>query len=198
MNKLVLLIAGAVIVLGGGAFLLTKCNDSDKMINNTGQGQSIKTGDAAIVAVDACDVLTDAVAQQVLGTGATKADTTAGNASSSDVSVSNCNYTYKPVTTGSALEQVQSTHAAGLLVRAAKTKTGVDSNKAVFGPQKPAGVQDVSGYGDQAYFNPQYGQLNILKGGNWYILSNYVGVNPTKATLDQVKQLADALKANLK
>ena len=195
MNKLVLLIAGGVIVVGGGAIYFTTKGGADKP---TTASQTVKTGSDALVAVDACDVLTDSVATQVLGAGATKGDTAAGSASSDDVSVSNCAYTLKAVNGGSVLEQVQGTHAAGLLVRAAKSQTGAESNKGQFGSAKPAGVENVSGYGDSAYWNPQFGQLNILKGGNWYILSNYVGTNPTKGTLDQAKQLADALKSNLK
>lgn len=195
MNKLIVAIVGGVIVIGGGVYFVTKGSD-DKPA--TGQSQTVATGSDVLVAVDACDVLTDSVATQVLGAGATKGDTSAGNASSADVTVSNCAYTLKSTTGGSALAQVQGTHAAGLLVRAAKSQTGADSNKAQFGSAKPSGVEDVSGYGDKAYWNPQFGQLNILKNGNWYILTNYVGTNPTKGTLDQAKQLADALKGNLK
>lgn len=201
MNKTLIAIIGAVIIVGGGAaFLITRNNNNSATVTNTstGQSQEVKTGDAAIVVVDACDVLTEQAAKQVLGDGAKKGDTQAGNASSDDVSVSNCVYTYKPVTTGSALQQVQSTQAAGVLVRSAKTSAGTESNKAVFTTQKPAGVEDVSGYGDMAFWNPKYGQLNILKGGNWYIVSHYTGVSATKGTLEQAKQLADAIKDNLK
>lgn len=200
MNKLIPLVVAGAVVVGGGIFLITKNDDDSVSVTNraTGQSQTVKTGEAAIINVDACDVLTEAAAKQVLGAGAEKGNTAAGNASSDDISVTNCNYNYKPVTTGPALQQLQSAVAAGILARSAKTKTGAESNKAVFGPQKPAGVQDVSGYGDKAYFNPKFGQLNILKGGNWYILSHYTGVSPSKGTLEDAKKLADAVKNNLK
>jgi len=201
VNKLLLLVGAGVVIAGAGAaVIISKNNDNSVKVTNTstGQSQNIKTGDNALISVDACDVLTETVAKQVLGEGASKGDTSAGNASSDDVSVSNCTYTFKTVTSGSALAQAQSTTATGLLVRAAKTKAGAEGNKAVFGSSRPAGVQDVSGYGDKAYWNPTYGQLNILKGNNWYILSHYTGVNPAQGTLDQAKQLADALKNNLK
>lgn len=202
MNKLVAILVGGVVVVGAGtAIIISRGSDDDsvKVTNSaTRKSQEVKTGNAALVDVDACDVLTDAAAKAVIGDGATKGDTSAGNASSDDVSVSNCAYNYKSVTTGPALDQLKSNDSVGLLVRAAKTKTGADSNKAVFGSQKPANVQDVSGYGDKAFFNPAYGQLNILKGGNWYILSHYKGVSGTSGTLEQAKQLADAIKSNLK
>ncbi len=200
MNKIILIVVAVVVIAGGGVFLITKNNKNDdiKVTNtNTNQSTDVKTGSDAIVKVDACEVLTESVAKQVLGDGATKGDTSAGNASTDDVSVSNCTYTLKPSTGGSGLQQVQNTSVAGLLVRSAKSKVGADSNKSVFA-NKPSGAEDVSGYGDQAFWNPQYGQLNILKGGNWYIISQYTGVNSTKGTIDQAKALADAMKSNIK
>ena len=196
MNKLVIGVIAGVVVVGGIGTALVLGNKDD------GSGKvdvsNIKTGSDAIVNVDACDVLNDAVAKKVLGDGAEKGDTSAGTASSDDVSVTNCVYTYKAVTTGSVKDQLASTDHAGLLVRSAKTKAGADSNKTPFTSAKPGAAQDVSGYGEKAYFNPTMGQLNVLKGGNWYIISRYKGTSSTKATLDDVKQLADALKDNLK
>ncbi len=202
MNKWIVALIGAVVIVGGGiAVVVTRSKDSKTgVVNNTttGQSQEVKTGDAAMIAVDACEVLTQAAADQTVGGGATKSDTTAGNASSDDVSVSNCNYLKKP-STGNPLQDAKNGTTLGILARAAKTSKGAASNKAVFSDQKPAGVQDVSGYGDKAYFNPTYGQLNILKGNNWYILSVKKGIGPgSSVALDHVTPLADAVKANLK
>lgn len=200
MNKLIIGLVGAVVVVGAGVvFVVTRGGDSAKVTNTTtGQSQEIKTGDDAFVAVDACDVVTQSVADQVLGSGSTKSDTSAGNASSDDVSVSNCNYLNKPHT-GNPLQDAKNGTTLGLLARAAKSSAGANSNKAVFGSQKPSGVEDLSGYGDKAYYNPQYGQINILKGNNWYILSVKKGVDSrVVSTLDVVKPFADAIKDNLK
>lgn len=196
-----IIIAIVIAVIGGGVFIVTRANsDNSAKITNThtGASQQIKTGEDAFVAVDACDVLTQAAATEVLGTGAEKSDTSAGNASSDDVSVSNCNYTLKPTGTAVGIETAKNTSVAGVLARAAKTHAGAESNQAAFAAQKPAGVTDVSGYGDKAFFNPQFGQLNILKGNNWYIMSTYKGIKATAATLDDDKKLADAIANNLK
>jgi hypothetical protein len=200
MNKLVAVVIGGVLVVGIGAAVISRRNDNrnPKVTGSSSQNQNVTLGSQAYVTVEACSVLTEAAAKQVLGEGAVKGDTGAANASSNDISVTNCSYTVKPVATGLALEQLQNSEAVSLLVRAARTKAGVDSNKAVFGKQKPAGVEDVAGYGDRAYFNPAVGQLDILKGNNWYILSHYIGTSPTKATLAEAKELADAVKSNLK
>ena len=201
MNKLVAALIGGVIVIGAGiTVLITRGDDSSVKITNssTGQSEKISVGDQAIVAVDACDVLTDSAARSVLGDGAEKGDTTAGAASSDDVSVTNCVYSTKAVTTGSIKEQLASIKNAAVLARSGKTTLGAQSNKTPFTTAKPAGVETVSGYGDQAYFNPETGQLNILKGGNWYIVSYRAGTSATKATWAETKPLSDAIKSNLK
>lgn len=202
MNKLLAMLVGGVVVVGAGTAIIISRGSDDSSVKitsqKTGQSQEVKTGEDALIAVDACDVLTEAAAKQVIGDGAKKGDTAAGNVSSDDVSVSNCVYNYKSVTTGPALQQLQSTESVGILARAARTKLGAESNKAVFASQKPAGVQDVSGYGNKAFFNPSTGQLNILKGNNWYILSHYTGVSSNKSTLAEATELADAVKDNLK
>lgn len=195
MKKIVIAVVAGVLILGAGAaVVLGKKNSSSAPVDTS----NIKTGNDVMVAIDACDVLTNEVAKKVLGEGVEKGDTTAGTASSDDISVSNCVYTRKGVTTGSVKEQLASIETVGLLVRAAKNKAGAESNKTPFSSAKPSGVQDVDGYGSQAYFNPATGQLNVLAGNNWYIISHYTGTSVTKATLAQASELADALKANLK
>ncbi len=193
MSKITALIAGMVIIIGGAAaFMLLQANnkESAKVINtNNGQSQTVKIGKNVLVAVDACDVLTEAVAKQILGDGASKSDTSAGNASSDAVSVSNCIYTVKIDPNAS---KPNNTKGVSVLARAAKTQEGADSNQSQFGSNKPSGTQAVSGVGDKAFFNPQFGQLNVLKGSNWYIVSNYTG-SPLTATVATDKQLADLL-----
>lgn len=200
MNKLVITVVGAVVVVGAATAIVVARGDDEPKSPATTKTQktNVATGKKALVAVDACDVLTSSAAKKVLGDQAEKGDTSAGNASTDDISVSNCVYTFKGLTTGPIKEQLASIKTAGVLARAAKTDAGAASNKTPFTTAKPAGVQDISGYGDKAYFNPATGQLNILAGNNWYIISNYTGTSPTAATLDQVKVLADAIKANLK
>ncbi len=202
MNKLIAAIVGSVIVIGAGtAIVVTRGGDDDavKVTNSaTGESQDVKVGDAALVEVDACDVLTQAAAEAALGADIEKGDTSAGNASTNDISVTNCVYTNKAATTGSIQERLQSNRSIGILARSGKTKLGAESNKAPFTSAKPAGVEDVSGYGDEAYFNPATGQLNILKGGNWYIVTYKIGTGATKSTMADTKPLADAIKANLK
>lgn len=196
MKKLTILIIGFVIVVGGVSAVLIIRNNGDKNTTvtdtKTGQSTDVKTGSNAIIAVVACDILTEATAKNILGDAAAKGDLPAGSqVSTKDLSVSSCIYTAK--IDPAAAVRISNTKGVSVLVRAAKTNSGAASNKAQFGSAKPAGVQDVAGIGDAAFFNPQYGQLNVLKGGNWYILSNYSG-STTGGTLESNKKLADLLE----
>jgi hypothetical protein len=85
---------------------------------------------------------------------------------------------------------------SNILVRSPKTQKGADENKDQFTSNKPPDVQDVEGYGDSAYWNPSFGQLNVLKGDTWYILSNNIGAFSQSPRLDDAKKLADELKDN--
>jgi hypothetical protein len=194
MKTLAAVIIGAVIIVAGGIVIFAKNDSKTEVTTKTASNDSTK---ATYGAVDACSVLTEAIASQVLGATPTKGDTTAGNVSSDSISVSNCTYFYKANSTGSILEQQRGIHTVSLLARAAKDTTGANSNQAQFAAL-PSGSQWVAGYGAKAYWNPKYGQLNILNNNNWYILSHYDGTSPTSGTLDQAKELADALANNLK
>lgn len=134
---------------------------------------------------NACTIFTLADAKQLMG------DTVKGGVnpafeSSSDFDVSTCTYTQDQ----GANAPVSARKSATLQVQAPKTDIGIASNQKEFGALKPAATQDIAGYGDQAYWDPEHGQLNILKDNIWYILS-YGPSTPTERTLDQAKQLAD-------
>lgn len=169
----------------GVIMAITKANDkSDK----SGQNSAQKPASSPTFAKrQACSIFTLAEAKQALGDSAKGGENT-GDTSSDDLSVSTCSYTQD---SGSNVP-VSSSNSATLLVRAPKTGAGITSNESQFGPLKPANSQHVSGYGDNAYWDPQYGQLNILKHNTWYILSNGP-ITPSSRTLDQAKQLADIL-----
>lgn len=139
----------------------------------------------------ACTIFTLADAKDLIG------DTAKGGQkptleSSEDLDVSNCTYTQDQ----GANAPVSGRQIATLLVRAPKTRQGIISNQNQFGSLRPSGVEDVSGYGDQAFWDPQNGQLNILKNNNWYILS-YGSVMPSSRSLAETKQMADVLISKL-
>lgn len=193
MKKFIPYIIAAVIIVGGAIFILTSGSDNaqkDGAKPESTDQTGIQEGESAIVAVDACDVLTESAAKQILGDTAEKGDTSAGSVATDDISVSNCVYSTKidPSTIG-----INNSKGVSVLARAAKTQTGVTSNKAVFGELKPMDVQDVPGIGDTAFYNPEYGQLNVLKGGNYYIVSNYTGTS-TNSTIEQATELAKLLE----
>lgn len=127
---------------------------------------------------EACDILTPELAKKIIGN---DASAKARDTSSDAIVVSNCTYF-------SDANQL----SVGLLARSARDKTGANTNQSQFASKKPIDAQNIVGYGDSAFWLARYGQLNILKGNTWYILSTGP-VAVQKHTLDQTKQFADQI-----
>jgi hypothetical protein len=177
-----ILVAGAAVAV----VFATKHSKShdDKSNNNP---TAVKAEHTTATTKNACTIFTLADAKQLMG------DTAKGGSnpifdSSKDFDVSTCTYTQDQ----GANAPVSSRKSATLLVQAPKTDIGTASNQKEFGPLKPGGVQDIPGYGDQAYWDPGHGQLNILKKNVWYIVS-YGPSTPSDRTLGQTRQLADMI-----
>lgn len=172
-KNLVLIVVALIVALGGVVYVLAGAEDKP--------GNSASHDNTDYAAVNACDLLKLDEAQAILGKsaslGATVADT-----KSKDVNVSTCSYTNN----ASAVADIK---VATIVVRSALSKTGANSNKAVFGKGTPQGVQKVEDFGDEAYFTPSLGQLNILDGNNWLIV-NYGSNNLRSQTLDNAKSVA--------
>lgn len=182
MKKFIPVIIAAVVIAGAaGAYILTKKDNA--LVENSDPLTSQKKAASAKV-VDACTLLTQADADAVLGSGATKGEKTK-DTSTDDINVSTCTYT-----------QASNFKAATILARSAKTSAGTDSNKAMFSSQLPASIQKIDGIGDSAYWDPTYGQLNILKNNNWYIVS-VGGLKPTDKTLSETRVLADRVLSRM-
>jgi hypothetical protein len=184
MNKLVAAIVVAIVAVGGGAYILA--HNSDTTTKTTTKASDISQ--TTYEAVDACDVLTEAVASQVLGASPTKVTDVPSAISSQHLSGSKCTYYYQ---TAAGRQTVD------LLVQSAKDQSGAESNQTQFA-ELPSDSQWVAGYGAKAYWNARLGQLNVLNNDNWYVLSHYSGTGATSSTLDQAKVLADAVQGNLK
>lgn len=193
MKKL-LTIAVTVAVVGAGVALVVMTRPGKADDGSTPAAAQSDTVATKSSAKDACALFTLADAKKLLGDSAVAGSGNTDKPTESDsIRVSICTFI---TDTGDSIDAIQDARTASLLVRAPKNQAGIDSNKNQFGSAKPAGVTDVSGYGDVAYWDPRYGQLNILEHDTWYILS----IGSTTAgqrTLDDGKQMADVLAANL-
>lgn len=187
INVGIILILAAVI---GVVWARNNSKDHNSAQQTSSQITQAKPG-AKPKAKTACSIFTLADAKQILGDTA-KGGEAGDETSSADLTVSTCSYTQD----SGANVPVSGGKSASLLVRAPKTGAGITSNENQFGPLKPTGAEPVAGYGDNAYWDPQLGQLNILKNNAWYILSNGP-VTPAARTLDEAKQLADLLIARM-
>lgn len=137
------------------------------------QAASTSTTDATLTG-PACQLLTQAIAQQVLGPDTTTsppADTSALR--TSDTSVSACAYTSK-------------TGSMQLVVRTPDGSLGVSKNATLFGSAKPQNTTAVQGYGQSAYWDNDKHQLDILGNNNWYVITRSTG---TQADAEAVAKL---------
>lgn len=187
MNKKLIITIAVVIIVAGGA--ITAWSLLGKKDASTDANSSQPAFSAKII--DACKVLKPEIATHYLGETPETSDTPSVEASSDDVNVSNCAYSTKFI-----VGQPASLRSASLLARSAKTQDGVDSNKNAFTNQRPAGAETVAGYGNDAFWNPSMGQLNILKNNNWYIVQAG-GTSPTNRTVADAKKLADLVIGDL-
>ena len=133
----------------------------------------------------ACDILTLEDAKKLFDTdNATITPEDNTKQESGDIGVSSCTYIDKSMKT------------ATILVRSAKTPAGQASNSEQFTQKRPINTQDVTGYGERAYWNIQLAQLNILKGNTWYILS-YGPPSISQRTLGETDKLAQVITRKL-
>lgn len=177
MKKPVLLVslAAAVVLVIIGAIVFGKSDN--KKTSAPVQKTASSSSNSSYKNKNACEILTPAIAQEIGGPDA-KAASPSPATSSSDILLSNCSY-----------YSISTKTSVTLLVRAPKTKDGADSNKQQFTSGLPSGTEKVTGYGDSAYWSPQYGQFNILKHGAWYILQSGP-LRPTDRTQDATTAFA--------
>lgn len=195
MKKLIIWVAaGAVIIAAVGFGVYQVVFKEDKTSKTT--TSEVKTGEQADAGATktACDIYTDDIAKQVLGEGARKSDPVpAADASTDDVSVTNCTYEQGDANTMSDIA------VANVLVRGGKTSTGISSNELGFENNKTldaeggnAGTsEDISGIGDAAYYSPAFEQVNVLVDGGTYWLIVQA------ETRDQAEKLAKLLTEQL-
>lgn len=188
MKRLLAYLVGLVLVAGAVATIVLADRSSKSQDEDiSSQSNTTPAVQVAQNVKKACTIFTLADAKKLLGDTAKGGETT-DSSSSADLAVTNCTYTQD----SGSNAPVAGDNSATLLVRAPRTKQGSASNQNQFGPLQPTGTVSVSGYGDKAYWDPQYGQLNILKNDNWYILS-YGPIAPAQRTLAQAQQLAKLL-----
>ena len=137
----------------------------------------------------ACNLLTKDEASEMLGPdvlGGERKNPTLSN----DVATSKCAYT-------DMNEDPAAMLVAAIAVRSAVTDKGAQLVKAEFAASKVGkNTERVAQLGDDAYFNPTLGQLNVLDGRNWIILSYGAGQSPEANTLDKAIELSQKVLAD--
>jgi hypothetical protein len=140
----------------------------------------------------ACQRYTLVDAKQLLGQSAKASTSPTADSNGGNLYTSSCTYT-EQVLPG---QQTSVKQSSTLIIRQPQSEKGVQSNQGEFGPLIPKDAQVIDGYGDKAFWDPERGELNILKADIWYEFS--IGpTNPSERTLDQTKPMADLLLPKL-
>ncbi len=131
--------------------------------------------------VVACTLLTNSEAKEILGPNiidSNKNDVTVTQTRAT----SKCSYSDK---------NIDNMAVIGLAVRSAITKEGIEENKHDFAASRAANkVEPVAGIGDEAFYIPANGQLNILKGRAWILITYGFGDDTATYTLENAKKVA--------
>jgi hypothetical protein len=132
---------------------------------------------------NACNLLTPAKAQSLLGDKVISLSTDAPVVSG-NTAISKCSYTDNNPDKNLMM-------VAAVAVRSGINDKGIQQNKTEFATSRSSkDVEAVKDLGDSAYFNQTLGQLNIIDGRRWIILSNGLGSTPDTNTLDKTVELA--------
>jgi hypothetical protein len=185
MKRPMIYILGAGLVLAAAGAIVLAVHSSNSQDDKTSNQPTSSATSPSVK--KACAIFTLSDAKKLLGDTA-KGGENGAPSSSADLAVSLCTYTQD----AGSNAPVSTSPSATLLVRLPQTPRGINSNHNQFGPLRPESVQPISGYGDGAYWDPQFGQLDILKNNNWYVLS-YGPITPTDRTLAQTEQMANLL-----
>lgn len=183
MNKLIIGIAIALFAIIGGiaAYIIMLSPSSSNNTNLSAEANKFSS----------CDILTEEIAKSLLGDELDHPSDGTGDTSTPDLAVSTCHYVTKVNPEEASKDGLPKSSGVSLLARVAKTQAGADSNQHLFN-NYPAGGQEVEGIGDKAFYSPDFRQLNVLKGNNWYVVTHYVDVI-TNASLESNKKLAEKL-----
>lgn len=133
--------------------------------------------------VNACALLTTEEAAELLGSRTLRSDAKEPIVTE-NVATSRCGYT-----DGAA--DITKMRVAAIIVRSAINDDGIDQNDTEFAESKNEQTNEaVENIGESAFFNPVRGQLNVLDGTTWTIMSYGVGETPQANTVEDAVQLA--------
>lgn len=133
--------------------------------------------------VGACDLLTPAKAQDLLGDKVINTNTNKPTIEE-NIATSKCGYTDE----NPLVDQMK---IAAIAVRSAINDEGDAQNKTDFAKAKSqAGMEPVNGIGESAFFNVSSGHLNVLSGHVWLIANYGLASSASENTLEKATELA--------
>jgi hypothetical protein len=172
----ILTVALAVLLIAGGTFYF---------LNNHKSANKVASKPMP------CSFFTLDDAKLLLGKNASKGGIAPmSQVSSKDFTAENCTYTQSAQGVEGNIG-LQSIKTASVVVRTTKTAQANTFVDFLFSQGKPKSAQDLSGYGDKAYWDPTQGVLYVKKDNKFVTVSYGVASPATSRTLGDTKKLAD-------
>lgn len=167
MDKIIIGIAIIIIAIIGSVSAYIVVRDQSNI-------STVPSGASVIPVVDACDILTQNIAQRTLGANdLMHPDSKKTSTTTSDIATSSCTYATK--TTISDTGTTTKGSGVNLIVRSAKTQTGIDANLQLFASL----IQDykpLKNIGDKAVYSTNSPEIYVIKSGNLYLITGYADI----------------------
>jgi len=183
-KKLIIMLAVGAVLLAG-VFGYFYFNQKTAVNTNDNAQTSLAPADLKAELEKACNILTSERAKQLLGEDAVRDERLDEEQASNDnLAVSQCAY------------QKANEKTLKLIVRSPLTDDGKQTNHSVFDEAAAVnGVESVDGLGEKAFWNKEFGQLNVIAENEWYILE-YGSILPSQRSLDETKNFANLISEN--
>jgi hypothetical protein len=171
--------AGTVVLIACGGFFAIH-----EQVEQSNNSASASGDQIASSFLKACQIYSFARASEILGPNTKQGDDSPPTIQGNTL-VSTCSYT-------NGASDAKLLQVSTVLLRNSTDNSSIEGFKAAM----PLNAISISGFGDDAYWSPSLGQLNILKGKNWVIISSGSGpVN--ERSPEQSKQVASLIIGDL-
>jgi hypothetical protein len=179
MTKKYLAAALVIVILIGGAVVLFVAH---KHANESKIHYGLST--------KPCQIFTSSNAFFLMGPTAAKSPTSDKVTTEKHIRTAACSFTQL------GAKQGNDKLTGSLVYKTPNSKHGIKQIKEDFNSAKPKNADKVTAYGDDGYWDPSKGVLQVYKHSTWYTIT-YGQLDPANRNLSKTEELADLVLAKL-
>ena len=177
-KKIFFSVLGVLVFLIAGNLIYSHYNNRVEESNNASQAQDTEQQLNAQL-TKACEILDLDIVQKALG------QTAERNERADDAAVNN-----EEIVFSKCVYKTED-KVASLTLRSPRNENGKNLNNQVFDEaSKVESVEMITNFGDKAFWNPEFAQLNIYKDGEWYNFE-YGSILPSERALAETIEFTE-------